>query len=56
MSNGKINLNSMDSFDKTIYRKKLIISNESDSFVKHIEKIYDDLVNTPQGVIKRWQR
>lgn len=48
MSNGRINLNFMDSFDKTINRKKLITSNESDSFVKHIEKIYDDLVNTPQ--------
>lgn len=41
-------MSSKNNFDQTIYRKELISDKQSDSFVKHIEKIYDDLVNTPQ--------
>ena len=34
-------------FDKIIDRKELTLSQNSDNFIKHIEKIYEDLVCTP---------
>ena len=34
-------------FNKIIERKELVLSQNSDNFIKHIEKIYEDLVSTP---------
>ena len=34
-------------FNKIIDRKELTLSQNSDNFIKHIEKIYEDLVSTP---------
>lgn len=35
-------------FNKTIKRTSLKTSKSSESFIKHLEKIYSDLVSTPQ--------
>jgi len=40
-------MNKEKSFNETIAREKLFQNQSSDNFVKHLEKIYDDLVSTP---------
>ena len=35
------------SFDETIVRERLSRNQSSDNFLKHVEKIYSDLVSTP---------
>ena len=40
-------MNKEKSFNETIAREKLFKNQSSDNFVKHLEKIYSDLISTP---------
>ena len=40
-------MNNEKLFNETIAREKLFKNQFSDNFVKHLEKIYDDLLSTP---------